>query len=225
MSTSVSELKQSDPRPVSHRNVYSLFGSGTRVDVLWEFIKSPGEYLGPQELARRTGRSPGDVSRICGQLWQMNLITGRVLNSQDMKNSSLRNNFILNKEHPWIPGLRIFLENAVGTLFIIREEFKNLDESKINCAFVHGSFATDTYGANSDIDLIIIGKYDRFALTEVISKIRQRTGREVDYRVATVREWQKLYQDKNPFVLSVMSKPKEFIVHSQSVLDTICGSD
>jgi len=221
------------PAPIetSEREIDWLFGSGTRVDVLWCFLQNPDEWLGSRDLEKLTGRSQSDCRRNMKILSNLGLIKnvrsghcapqdlGTVLTTIEKEIRLFGNRFILNKNHPWIPPLRMLLEKSIGGLRILSEAVRKLPD--IDVAFVFGSFSTSEQTPLSDIDLMVIGKHSLMTLAEPIAEVEERIGRDIQIIAYSPEEWQNKFKERNHFVASLMGSPKIFIVGDAVKLEKI----
>lgn len=209
-------------QPHNKRDIDQLFGSGTRIDILTLFLRSPNIQIDQRTITNVIHRSLSDVQRNLKILINIGLVetseleilgpeTGGVwIKSKDYK---------LNMKHPWVPALRMLIENAVGSLYILRQELKSLDG--IEVAFVFGSFATSEQTPESDIDLMVIGSHSLKSLTVPISKVEENINRVVNYIAFSPEEWKRKYQERDHFVTSVLESPKLFLVADNQKLETL----
>ncbi len=200
------------------KELFVLFGSSVRVKLLWEYIKRPKEWLGSRDLERLTGCSQSALHKQMTKLWIMGLLEPHI--SNDLK-KSLRYPYRLKQTHPWIPGLRMIFEHAIGSLGILKEEMNKL--ISIDCVFVYGSFATSTQRSESDIDIVFIGHQSKRSLSKEISDLEKRINRQIDYKVYTPGIWKEKYENNDHFVRSLMSTQKVFLVGDNERLERITG--
>jgi predicted nucleotidyltransferase len=223
--------EQDYPNKENKRAIDLLFGSGTRIDILWAYLSNPDQWLEPRDLATLTRHTLSDVQRnntilesleliehyaYCGPL-NPRAIGGAFPSIEEL--SVFGNRFTLNKDHPWIPALRMLLEKSIGSLRILSDAIQKIPD--IDVAFVFGSFATSEQRPDSDIDLMVIGKHDFSTLAEPVSNVEERIGREVNYIAYTPEEWREKFAGRNHFVSSLVDSPKVFLVGDSSILDRI----
>lgn len=198
------------------QDLFDLFGSKVRVKILWEYLQHPDEWLGSSDLERLCECSQSAIFKQMGDLNQVGLLKPNI--SNDIK-QSYRNPFKLNKRHPWIPGLRMIFEHAMGSIKVLNEEFSKL--ISIDIAFVHGSFAKSTQKPESDVDIIIIGHQSRLALSKEISELERRINRRIDYKIYTPDQWREKWTKNDHFVRSLMFEQKIFLVGDNERLERI----
>ena len=217
--------KKNNIQSAGKRSIDKLMGSGARVDLLWVYLVNPDRWFGTRELERLTGRALRDVQRNNEILAETGMIesgTPRGIEApavQSMESESSVRRHRLNQAHPWVPAVRMLLENSIGSLHLIRVELKKTDG--IDVAFVFGSYATSEQTPESDIDLMIIGKHTLKTISGLISKLEKRTNREINAVTYSPEFWAKSFRDRNHFVMSLMESPKVFLVGDQARLDDI----
>ena len=226
-------------RPASNsrkRDVDLLFGSGVRAEVLWVLLMYPEDGLTQGDFSKITGRDPKDVRRALDALGQLGLLwfteTGGGVTSlgQATKlavNETLTRRYRLNRDHPWVPALKIIFENSsIGAVPVLREEFRTMQlNNKVTLkpyiVFIFGSTSSGEQDAKSDIDLIVIDSYDKQGLADVINDLEKRIGREIHYVEYTSEEWTQALRDSDYFATSILTKPKIFLVGDNKELEQI----
>jgi len=126
----------------------------------------------------------------------------------------------LNDEHPWLPGLMIIFENSsIGVIPLLREALMSIQG--IEVAYVFGSFAIGEQNVRSDVDLVVIGRYDREALNDRMDIFEKRTDRILDPFEYTPEEWIKYLQDYPSFADTMMPKRKLFLIGDNEGLERL----
>ncbi|WP_261316882.1 nucleotidyltransferase domain-containing protein [Rhizobium leguminosarum] len=77
---------------------------------------------------------------------------------------------------------------------------------RISLAFVFGSIARGTDGADSDVDLMVVGHIDAFELGETIERIERKLGRSLDLNLHLPEVWEALKTDR--VVAAILGQPK-----------------
>ncbi len=216
---------QSKPARRPRRDIDILFGSGTRVDVLWTFMQHPDEWLGPREIQRMTGRPYEDVRRasiqLCTELGLLNFRVTGTSESQEKRRKAVHRPFRLNSRHPLIKPLRMLFEHSIGALKVLEDWLTEL--GGIEVAFIFGSFAVSEQRPESDIDLVIIGKHTLDSIIGAVSKVEKRTGRELQVFTYSPAEWFKKVKAGDHFPVSLMEATKIFLVGDNAKLEEITG--
>jgi len=84
--------------------------------------------------------------------------------------------------------------------------------NKIVWAFIFGSVASGKELSTSDIDLMVIGDISFSETVNAIYPIQESLGREINPKIYSVKEWNKMYKQKNAFITEVLTKPRMDIV-------------
>jgi predicted nucleotidyltransferase len=202
------------------RDIDLLLGSSVRADLVWAFLRYPGLQVSASLLASITRRSLSDIQRNLKILEKIGLVERFSYESLDHNSQwTPGHDFLLVKNHPWIPALRMLLERSIGSLKILSEAVSKIPD--IEVAFVFGSFATSEQRPDSDIDLLVIGKHDMATLAEPISEVEKRTGREINYIAYSPDDWRTKFESRNYFVMSLIDSPKIFLIGDSKSLERI----
>lgn len=122
-----------------------------------------------------------------------------------------------NADHPLFPELRGIVLKTVGLVDVLREALEPLAD-RIDVAFVFGSMAAGEPRADSDVDLMVVG---RVGLREVVEPLREaegKIGREITPIVYTPAELAVRVTERQYFVCRVLEGPKIFIIGDESEL-------
>ena len=83
---------------------------------------------------------------------------------------------------------------------------------QIDQAFIYGSVAKGDEGANSDIDLLIVGEVELSRLRRLLRNLERRLGREINETVYGKGEFIQRQQEGDAFLLRVLSGPKIVLI-------------
>jgi predicted nucleotidyltransferase len=166
----------------------------------------------PAELARHLGVSRSSLQRELAALIKAGILKSRRRG---------RMVFIqADEDSPVFPELRGLLSKTAGLVDVLRRALSAF-ESRIEVSFVFGSVARGEETSLSDVDLLIVGNVGLRELASALQSCRRELGREVNPKVFGPDELAKRLASKDHFVLSVLSKPKLFVVGSQDGLDRL----
>jgi predicted nucleotidyltransferase len=178
----------------------ALISSGTRIRLLTLFLTNPGKEFYVREIVRMTGDNYNAVRRELANLEEFGLITGR-------KAANLQY-YMVNREFFLYEDLQRIILKTEGIAPVLREK---LALGPGTCAFVYGSFARGEAGAQSDLDLFIIGELDENQLIPLVAEGEHAIGREINYTLMGTDEFRKRKAGGDPFVKNVMNEPKIMI--------------
>lgn len=188
-----------------------LFSSRVRVEILSAFLMNPERELYLREVARLTGEDYKNVSMELRNLEGIGLLSSR--NEGNLKYFSLNKAFVIYEE------LKSIFMKTKGAVGILREAVST--KRDIDYAFIYGSFATGEERAESDIDLMVIG---RISLEEVLALIRgpeEKLSREINVSLYDLQEIRKRVKDHDPFIMEVLGGSKIMLIGDENELRRI----
>ena len=188
-----------------------LFSSRVRVEILSAFLMNPERELYLREVARLTGEDYKNVSMELRNLEEIGLLSSR--NEGNLKYFSLNKAFVIYEE------LKSIFMKTKGAVGILREAVST--KRDIDYAFIYGSFATGEERAESDIDLMVIG---RISLEEVLALIRgpeEKLSREINVSLYDLQEIRKRVKDHDPFIMEVLEGSKIMLIGDENELRRI----
>lgn len=188
-----------------------LFSSRVRVEILSAFLMNPERELYLREVARLTGEDYKNVSMELRNLEEIGLLSSR--NEGNLKYFSLNKEFVIYEE------LKSIFMKTKGAVGILREAVST--KRDIDYAFIYGSFATGEERAESDIDLMVIG---RISLEEVLALIRgpeEKLSREINVSLYDLQEIRKRVKDHDPFIMEVLGGSKIMLIGDENELRRI----
>ncbi|MGB2982698.1 MAG: nucleotidyltransferase domain-containing protein [Candidatus Bipolaricaulia bacterium] len=188
-----------------------LFGSEARVKVLSLFMLNAGSEYYLREIAQRTGLAVRSVQRAVDDLSEIEIL------EREKRGNSVY--FRLRAENPIVPDLKAIFLKTVGLGDTLREALA--EESRIEVAFICGSVAKGEETAASDIDLALIGEIRPRALTEVLTSLEKRTGREINATVFTLEEWGARIAAGDHFATTLIREPKVVLIGHGTELKTL----
>ena len=89
---------------------------------------------------------------------------------------------------------------------------------RITVAFVYGSLARGEGKANSDVDIMVIGKVSFGEVVSALQTAQKTINREVNPSVYSEREYRTKLRAKHHFLTSVVNSPKVFLVGEEHEL-------
>jgi len=173
--------------------IKGLLTSGTRTELLEILLFNPEKEYHLREISRIVDKNPTFVKKELEKLEEAGLVKKR-------KKANLVL-FKLNKESPIHRELKkIFIKtHSFGK--VMREKLENYD--KIKYALIYGSFAKGTERETSDIDLLIVGNPSEKNLQRTITKLEEKTGREINYIQWTEKELERKAEEEIPLLTEI----------------------
>lgn len=177
--------------------------------VLGLLLLHPEQRYYLREIARMTGTVPGTLKRELSKLENAGVLTAEKVGNQV--------HFAANRDCLIFEELASILRKTSGLSDVIADGLIPL-ASQIEAAFVFGSMASGKARAGSDIDLMVIGDVDFGELVARLHPLQQLLGREINPKLYTRAEWQKLVRAQSAFVRDVLGKPRLFVIGNEQSL-------
>jgi predicted nucleotidyltransferase len=184
-----------------------LICSRARAEILRVLFGLRGGEVHLREIQRQTGFAVGTVRQDVEKLVKVGLVTRR--------KDGNRVYYAASEMHPLVNDIRQLVLKTVGLADVLAEALR---DDRVRCALVFGSVAAGTAGAESDIDLLVIGDIGLRKLSELLDGVGDRLGREINPHVLSPAEFAKRAGAKEHFVSSVMRSEKIFVKGSQREL-------
>ena len=184
---------------------HALFGR-TRSALLALLFGHADESFYLRQLIRAVGAGNGALQREIKQLTDMGLIVRRVQGNQVL--------YRANKQSPIFPEIKRLITKTVGVNDAIRSALATL-EPEIKAAFVYGSIATHREHADSDVDLMVIGKASFSDVVTALGPAQKTLRREINPTVFPISEFRSKLAAKNHFLRGVMAGKKIFVLGSE----------
>ena len=192
-----------------HMNILAqLVCSRVRAEVFRVLFGLQGGELHLREIQRQTHLAIGTVQQDIEKLVKMGLVSRR--------EDGNRVYYSANEKHPLAGEIRQLVLKTVGLADVMAAALKVED---VRCAFVFGSIASGTAGAESDIDLMMIGNIGLRKVSALLSGVGDRLGREINPHVMSPSEFTKRMSAGDHFLTSVLAAPKIFLVGSEHELE------
>lgn len=179
-----------------------LFGLYRR-RVLALLLLRPDESFYVREISRLTSIPAGSLHRELKMLFQGGFLVRESLGNQVR--------YRANRDCPVYGELASIFRKTSGLADIVRNALLPL-ENTVEIAFIFGSVAQGKETAASDVDLFIIGSASFVSVVQALSEVHERLGREVNPVVISVDDFRKRLQEEDHFLLTILDKPKLFVV-------------
>jgi predicted nucleotidyltransferase len=180
--------------------LYSMLDlrSKARRRLLAYYFTNPSARLHLRDLAERLGIDPSNLSKELVRLEAEGLFRSEVSGRQKY--------FQLNREYALFDEVRGIVTKTIGAVPLIAQSLKKIEG--IREAYLYGSFARDQQDVSSDIDALLIGAPREEILAEAVRKLERQLGREINYTVLTLREFESRRARKDPFLKDVWQNKK-----------------
>ena len=190
-----------------------LFGR-TRGAVLALLYGRADQSFYTREIAREIDASVGAVQRELENLSKVGLILRKSVGSQVY--------YQANRETPIFPEMRALINKTIGIFGVLRSALRPLSK-QIIAAFVYGSVAREQETAQSDVDLMVVGKATLDQVLSRVSTTEKAIGRSINPTVYSVAEFKSKLATENHFLTSVLKGQKVFLLGDEDELRKMGG--
>jgi predicted nucleotidyltransferase len=187
-----------------------LLSSRVKAEIFRLLFGAMPRELHVREIERQSGLADATVRQELKRLLRVGVVESRI--------DGNRTYYRANRRHPLYPDIRNLVLKTSGLTDALREA---LTSPNIKLAFVFGSVAAGSEGAESDIDLIVIGSLSLRQLSRLLSGVAARVGREINPHVFTVEEFRRRMKARDHFVSAVMAAPKLVVIGNEDDLTTM----
>ncbi len=187
-----------------------LLSSRTRAEIFTILFGLNPLELHIREIARRSQLSEASIRQELNKLADLDLVRRR--------RDGNRVYYCANKNNPLYKEIHSIVLKTTGLIDVLREA---LNESRIEIAFIFGSFATGEESANSDIDLLIIGDIGLRAVSRLLSGVPEKIEREINPHIMIREEYIKRRVSGGHFVTNVLKGDKLFIIGSHDEFEEL----
>ena len=165
-----------------------------------------------REIERQSGLSVGTVRQELKRLTRLGLV--------EVRRDGNRTCYRASGHHPLYPEIRGLVLKTSGLVDVLRDA---LTHKGIRLAFVFGSVASDEAGADSDVDLMVVGSVGLRRLGKLLSGVSTTLGREVNPNVLTPEEVAKRRRADDHFLTRVLESPRLFVIGTEDELKAMGG--
>lgn len=176
----------------------TLFSDGQSRVYRWVFGQPEREFY-LSELRRLTGLGSATLQRELNKLADAGLVLSERV-------GNLRR-FRANPQSPVFNELVGLTRKTLGAEPLLRDAMQSLS-ADVEGAWIYGSYAKQTDSADSDIDVMVVGKKLTIErLTKVLLPVEQQLGRTVGLTLFTPVEFKQRLAEKDSFVNRVLAQP------------------
>lgn len=122
-----------------------------------------------------------------------------------------------NEKHPVFPELRALVAKTVGAIHILRQALEPIAD-RIAIAFIYGSLARQEEKAESDIDLLVVGRVTLEDVLESVGELERSLARAINPMVYSPVEFKAKLAGGNHFLNSVVRGEKIFLIGDEREL-------
>ena len=193
----------------THNGLADLLFGRTRGAILALLYGHADQSFYTRQIARQADASVGAVQRELENLSNVGLIVRSSAGSQVF--------YQANREAPIFREMQALVNKTIGVFSVLRSALRPLAK-RVPVAFVYGSVAREQETAQSDVDLMVVGKA---TLDEVLSRlttVEKIIGRPVNPTVYSIAEFKSKLANGNHFLTAVLKGQKVFLLGDEDEL-------
>jgi len=198
----------------THNGLADLLFGRTRGAILALLYGHADQSFYTRQIAREVNASVGAVQRELENLSKVGLIVRSSVGSQVF--------YQTNRDAPIFREMQALVNKTIGVFSVLRSALHPLSK-RIVVAFVYGSVAREEERAQSDVDLMVVGKA---TLDEVLSRlntVEKNIGRPINPTVYSVAEFRSKVASGNHFLTAVLQGKKIFLLGNEDELRKVGG--
>jgi len=185
-----------------------IFGSRLRAKVLGWIYMHTDERFFVRQLAGILNEDPTNLSRELTSLEK----AGILISSRE---GNLKY-FQANKNCSFYNELKGLILKTIGVVGELQSALQKIP--RIKYAFIYGSYAKGEEKADSDVDLMVIGKLDLDMFDSLINDIEKEIGRTINYITYDYGEFSDKRKKKDGFIMDVLKDKKIMLVGDEGGL-------
>jgi predicted nucleotidyltransferase len=180
-------------------SIASALFTDSQARVLRWLFGQPERSFHLSELRRLTGLGSASLQRELNRLAEAGLVHAERVGNQ--------RRFQVNPQSPVFNELIALIRKTLGIEPMLREALQPL-ASHLQAAWIYGSVARQTDTAQSDIDLMLVGKQLRLAdVLELLIPLETQLGRKINPSCYTLREFESRRAEPDSFVNRMLAQP------------------
>ena len=198
----------------THSGLGDLLFGRTRGAILALLYGRADQSFYTRQIAREVDASVGAVQRELENLSKVGLIVRNSIGSQVF--------YQANRDAPIFQEMRALVNKTIGVFSVLRSALQSLSK-QIVVAFVYGSVAREQETAQSDVDLLVVGKATLDDILSRLSTVEKSVGRPINPTVYSVAEFKSKLASGNHFLNAVLKGQKVFLLGDEDELRKMGG--
>ena len=197
--------------------IEQLFGSKTRVKLLYLFYSNPNRAFYVREITRKIDEQINSVRRELANLLSIGIVSS--------ENNNNRLYYEVNQKYEYfVPLASIFGDSVVGDVSVAQTTSGAVEVNpiksigNIEIAIYTGQFTRDE---SSGIDLLIVGDLNTSKLANYVEELEKKEGKAIRYSVMPLSEFVYRRQVNDRFLSNVLLAKKQVLIDKQQLLEKL----
>ena len=195
----------------------ALFGSKTRVKLLYLFLNNPGQSFYVREITRKIDEQINSVRRELSNMLDIGIITS------DSTDNKLYYQINQRYEH-YLPLRSIFsdvsidIKKSIPSDNILGEDYRSILTSVTGLRLVIFAGVL-VRGSTAPVDIMLVGNITPIKVKSLIKDIEKSEGREINYSVLSYDEFYYRLSVRDKFITEILNNKHSVIIDKDKVLD------
>jgi uncharacterized protein len=198
----------------THDGLSNLLFGRTRGAILALLYGHANQSFYTRQIGREVDASVGAVQRELENLSKVGLIVRSSVGSQVF--------YQANRDAPIFREMQALVNKTIGIFSVLRSALHPLAK-QVLVAFVYGSVAREKETAQSDVDLLVVGKATLDEVLSRLSTVEKSIGRPINPTVYSVAEFESKLASGNHFLTAVLKGQKVFLFGDEDELRKVGG--
>ena len=198
----------------THSGLADLLFGRTRGAILALLYGKADQSFYTRQIAREVDGSVGAVQRELENLSKVGLIVRSSVGSQVF--------YQANRDAPIFREMHALVNKTIGVFSVLWSAL-HPSAKRILVAFVYGSVARAEETAQSDVDLMLVGKATLNEVLSRLSTVEKSIGRPISPTVYSVLEFKSKLASGNHFLIAVLKGQKVFLLGDEDGIRKMGG--
>jgi uncharacterized protein len=198
----------------THKGLADLLFGRTRGAIFALLYGKADQSFYTRQIAREVDGSVGAVQRELENLSKVGLIVRSSVGSQVF--------YQANRDAPIFREMHALVNKTIGVFSVLRSALHPIAK-RILVAFVYGSVAREEETAQSDVDLMLVGKATLDEVLSRLSTVEKSIGRPINPTVYSLLEFKSKLASGNHFLNVVLKGQKVFLLGDEDELRKVGG--
>jgi uncharacterized protein len=198
----------------THKGLADLLFGRTRGAIFALLYGKADQSFYTRQIAREVDGSVGAVQRELENLSKVGLIVRSSVGSQVF--------YQANRDAPIFREMHALVNKTIGVISVLRSALHPIAK-RILVAFVYGSVAREEETAQSDVDLMLVGKATLDEVLSRLSTVEKSIGRPINPTVYSLLEFKSKLASGNHFLNVVLKGQKVFLLGDEDELRKVGG--
>ncbi len=196
----------------------ALFGSKTRVKLLYLFLNNPGQPFYVREITRKIGEQINSVRRELSNMINVGIITS------DSADNKLY--YQVNQRYEYYVALRSIFGSNVSDVLAVNKPTDNTaveDYSAklksivgIRLAILAGILVE---GSTTSVDVLLVGDIAAAKIKSFIKDVEKQEGRDINYSVLSYDEFYYRLSVRDKFITEIINSKHSVVIDKDKILN------